>query len=261
MDATVRGKPSTSINQKSQKIKKKYKTQKTKTIQNKKRQKTFFYYILLYMDHSQMNHSQMTTDSNTDSNPCTDTLTDLEYLEHMIPHHQVAIDMSELLIPHTSNPKMLALCRDIIRKQKYEIWEMGMMKDKLSETMFDSSKGQVDSYKTKLDVYSPILSRSKEGPCNPLFFKPNDHSKHMKNMTIDDKSYLEHMIPHHQVAIDMSKRLLLHTNHSYLLLFCRTLIIDQQGEIFTMNNMLLNRYNYTSELLSSSSDQNTLFTL
>ena len=209
------------------------------------------------MDHSQMDHSQMTTDSN----PCTDTLTDLEYLEHMIPHHQVAIDMSELLIPHTSNPKMLALCRDIIRKQKYEIWEMGMMKDNLSETMFDPRKGQVDSYKTKLDVFSPIMSRSKEGPCNPLFFKPNDHSKHMKNMTIDDKSYLEHMIPHHQVAVDMSKRLLLHTNHSYLLLFCRTLIIDQQGEIFTMNNMLLNRYNYTSELLSSSSDQNTLFTL
>ena len=31
------------------------------------------------------------------SNPCTDVLTDIEYLEHMIPHHQVAVDMSELL--------------------------------------------------------------------------------------------------------------------------------------------------------------------
>ena len=30
------------------------------------------------------------------SNPCTDKLSDLEYLEHMIPHHQVAIDMSVL---------------------------------------------------------------------------------------------------------------------------------------------------------------------
>ena len=68
--------------------------------------------------------------------------------------------------------------------------------------------------------------------------------------TLTDSEYLEHMIPHHQVAIDMSKRLLLHTNHSYLMVFCRALIIDQQGEIFHMNNLLLNSYNYDSELLS-----------
>ena len=68
-------------------------------------------------------------------------------------------------------------------------------------------------------------------------------------MKVNDRSYLEHMIPHHQVAIDMSKRLLLHTNHSYLMEFCRKLIIDQQGEIYTMNNLLKNEYNYKSELL------------
>ena len=33
----------------------------------------------------------------------------------------------------------------------------------------------------------------------------------MKNMKLDDKMYIEHMIPHHQVAVDMSKRLLLYT--------------------------------------------------
>ena len=63
--------------------------------------------------------------------------------------------------------------------------------------------------------------------------------------------YLKHMIPHHQVAIDMSKRLLLHTNHSYLMEFCRKLIIDQQGEIFYMNNLLNNPYNHHSELLDN----------
>lgn len=33
---------------------------------------------------------------NNITNPCTDKLSDIEYLEHMIPHHQVAIDMSRL---------------------------------------------------------------------------------------------------------------------------------------------------------------------
>tara|TARA_B110001469_G_scaffold99963_1_gene97122 strand:+ start:517 stop:1101 length:585 start_codon:yes stop_codon:yes gene_type:complete len=194
------------------------------------------------MEHSTMEHS-------TNSNPCTDTLTDIEYLEHMIPHHQVAIDMSNMLIPHTKNPIMHHLCRDIIRKQGYEIWEMNMMNKNISDTMFGDEQGIIDDIPTKLERFVPILSKAPEGECNPLFFKPNDHMKHMEHMELTDKSYLEHMIPHHQVAIDMSYRLLLHTNHSYLMDFCRKLIIDQQGEIYTMNNILKNKYNYISELL------------
>jgi len=192
------------------------------------------------------------------SNPCTDKLTDLEYLEHMIPHHQVAIDMSNLLVNSTSykdgielpqNPEILHICRDITRKQSYEIWEMKIMKNKLNETMFSDKEWSVDKIFTKFDMYNPIMSKSKDGNCNPLFFKPNDHSIMMKNMEITNKSYLEHMIPHHQVAIDMSKRLLLHTNNSYLLVFCRKLIIDQQSEIYLMNNLLKNTYNFKSNLV------------
>ena len=184
------------------------------------------------------------------SNPCTDKLSDLEYLEHMIPHHQVAIDMSNLLIPTISNDIILHLCRDIIRKQEYEIWEMNMMKKNLIITVFDENVNKNKyNIKTKLDIYNPILSKSKDGECDPLFFKPDDHAKHMEHMKINTKSYLTHMIPHHQVAIDMSHRLLLHTNNSYLVDFCNRLIYDQQKEIFYMNNLLLNNYNYKSELL------------
>ena len=199
-----------------------------------------------------MNHNHKHNHTiNTTSNPCSDVLTDIEYLEHMIPHHQVAVDMSNLLLPSTKNPIMLHLCRDITRKQSYEIWEMAMMKKKISDTIFSNTETMVfDQKPTKLEVYEPIMSKSKEGDCNPLFFKPDDHSKHMESMEVNDRSYLEHMIPHHQVAIDMSKRLLLHTNHSYLLDFCKKLIIDQQGEIYYMNNLLNNTYNYESELLS-----------
>ena len=206
------------------------------------------------MDHSNhMNHNNSNNhnNNNSKSNPCTDDLTNLEYLEHMIPHHQVAIDMSELLIPKTKDPKMLILCRNIIRKQGYEIWEMEQMKQKISDTMFDNTEFNPVNDRTKLDIYYPKLSKSKDGSCNPLFFKPNDHMKHMAGMEITDKSYLEHMIPHHQVAIDMSRRLLLHTNHSYLLVFCKGLIIEQQGEIFYMNNILNNSYNHYSELLDN----------
>ena len=186
---------------------------------------------------------------NNKSNPCTDFLTDIEYLEHMIPHHQVAIDMSNLLIPVSYNPEILHLCRNIIRIQKYEIWEMERMKNGLSNDLFTKDKFIKENVKTTLDKFNSKMSKSKDGNCDPLFFKPNDHSAHMKNMKINDRSYLEHMIPHHQVAIDMSKRLLLHTNNSYLLQFARNLIIEQQGEIFLMNNLLNNKYLHISNIL------------
>jgi len=67
---------------------------------------------------------------------------------------------------------------------------------------------------------------------------------------LTDLEYLEHMIPHHQVAVDMSRRLLLHTNHSYLIYFCRKLILDQQAEISMMNDLLHNSYIHDSSLLS-----------
>ena len=194
------------------------------------------------MDHSQHNMTE-------ESNPCSDKLTDIEYLKHMVPHHQVAIDMSNLLTPNTLNPTMKHLCRDITRKQSYEIWEMNMMIESLPYNITSNEVVILEDIITKLDIYNPIMSKSKEGECNPLFFKPNDHSVHMEGMEITDKSYLEHMIPHHQVAIDMSKRLLLHTNNNYLIDFCRKLIIDQQGEIYYMNNLLNNTYNYKSILL------------
>jgi uncharacterized protein (DUF305 family) len=186
---------------------------------------------------------------NNKSNPCTDELSDIEYLQHMIPHHQVAIDMSNLLIPNTKNPTILNLCRNIIRVQSYEIWEMSMIEKECMETMFSNDNYILDKNKTVLDIYNSKMSKSKDGDCNPLFFKPNQHSEHMKHMKITEKSYLEHMIQHHQVAIDMSKRLLLHTNNSYLIEFCRKLILDQQREIYYMNNLLLNNSYYNSDIL------------
>lgn len=49
------------------------------------------------------------------------------YLEHMIPHHQVAVDMSRHLLTKTSNPTFLSLCREVIWQQQYEIWYMQML--------------------------------------------------------------------------------------------------------------------------------------
>jgi len=60
-----------------------------------------------------MDHSHHNVKLDTGSNPCTDKLSDIEYLEHMIPHHQVAIDMSYRLLLHTNNSYLLDFCKKI----------------------------------------------------------------------------------------------------------------------------------------------------
>ena len=59
----------------------------------------------------------------------------------------------------------------------------------------------------------------------------------MKKMDLNDKSYLEHMIPHHQVAVDMCKRLLLHTTSTHMMALCYDIVYGQQSEILQMNQL------------------------
>ena len=205
-----------------------------------------------YFQNHNHNHNP---EFNGGKNPCTDYLTDMEYLKHMIPHHVVAIDMSKELIKTSRNPIMLALARNIIRHQSYEVWEMKRMMANLepdnmfsSENLFNSKEKQI---KSKFNYYEPKKSRHIGDSCDPLFFDPDAHMKHMSHMPVTDIAFLEHMIPHHQVAVDMSQRLLLHSKNSYTRQLCFDIITEQESEILLMNQMLeyTDRWNYISDLV------------
>ena len=191
--------------------------------------------------------------------PCKDYLSDNEYLEHMIPHHQVAIDMSKELLKVTKNPIMIDFCRKIIWQQEYEIQMMSSVMNKLPNKFNKYERNKLQSYqkdlinysdKTKLHFYYPKLSRATDYYCDPNFFEPDAHHKHMKGMKLNDKSYLEHMIPHHQVAVDMSNRLLKYTKNIHMIDLATTIIREQQFEILKMNEMLNNMksWDYQSKL-------------
>ena len=192
-------------------------------------------------------------------NPCKDYLSDDEYLEHMIPHHQVAIDMSRELIKVTKNPIMIDFCRKIIWQQEYEIQMMSSVMNKLPNKFNKFERNKLKNYqknlmnysdKTKLHLYYPKLSKALDYHCDPNFFDPDAHHKHMEGMELTDRSYLEHMIPHHQVAVDMSNRLLKYTKNIHMIDLATTIIREQQFEILKMNEMLKNMksWNYQSNL-------------
>ena len=186
-------------------------------------------------------------------NICKDNLTDKEYLEHMIPHHQVAVDISLMLQKTSKYVKMQDILRKLIWIQNYEIT---MMKDMIN-TLPDKISKNINntSYiKTVSDFIAPNKLGLTNTYCDPHFFNPKSHMKHMSHMKLDDIVYIEHMIPHHQVAVDMSKILIKNTKSDMMLFLAYRIIKSQQDEIIMLNDYLKSLKNnrtflYQSELL------------
>ena len=82
--------------------------------------------------------------------------------------------------------------------------------------------------------------------CDPHFFDPEGHMKHIKSMDLNEITYLEHMIPHHQVAVDMSKVLLKNTKNDFMIYLAYRIIRNQQHELVSLNNLLKGLKNNTS---------------
>jgi len=69
-------------------------------------------------------------------------------------------------------------------------------------------------------------------------------------MELNDRMYIEHMIPHHQVAVDMSKKLLKNTKSDFMISLAYRIIRSQQEEIILLHDMLnKSSYKYESNLV------------
>ena len=173
-------------------------------------------------------------------NICTGNLTDLEYLNHMIPHHQVAVDISIELQKKTNSPAMQDILRKLIWVQKYEIDLM----QELKKTIYSEDGMSVQNNMNKTYIYtvSDFVYPNKKGLthtyCDPHFFDPEKHMEHIKHMDLTDEMYIHHMIPHHQVAVDMSKVLLTNTKNDFMIYLAYRIIRSQQEEIVLLNDLL-----------------------
>ena len=180
------------------------------------------------------------------SNPCDEYLSDKDYLLHMIPHHQVAIDISLELQKNSKNPVMHEILRKLIWTQNREIMIMKDILHSLPDKISNNDTNMKKIYKkTTLDLTK--LASDPNAKCNPEFFDPKLHKKHLSHMKLNEKTYLEHMIPHHQVAVDMSKTLLKHTNNDFMIHLAYRIIRSQQDEINYMNHLLKNLKGWSLE--------------
>lgn len=162
--------------------------------------------------------------------PCRTKLSDTEYLEHMIPHHQVAVDVSLDHITRTKDVVLANVLRKLIWTQQYEIQMMKAILQKKVVNVSDIRHLNEPVQRTTFSDIYPNKIGLTSVECNPHFFDPVAHRAHMAEMKTD-KAYIDHMIPHHQVAVDMSKRLLEHTQSDFMTYLAYRIIRSQEAEI------------------------------
>jgi uncharacterized protein (DUF305 family) len=171
----------------------------------------------------------------------------------MITHHEVAVYMSETHLQHTKNPIILDILRNVIRLQKYEI---NLMKDSkiinntndiLNDEMSNNNIQMDNSYTfSQGDFMKPNTPYLSNTFCDPGFFDMS-HNKKLHSMT--DAMYIEHMIPHHQVAVDMSKKILKTTNNDFIIDLAHKIIRKQQLEITQLYYLSKSNYMFESNIL------------
>ena len=174
---------------------------------------------------------------------CNEKITDIQYLKHMIPHHQVAVDISIELQKISDWPEMQDILRKLIWTQNYEIYLMKKMLNTLPNDMSDNNIPMDKKYQST--TYNFILPNKlglTNTYCDPHFFNPKLHMKHLKHMKLTDESYINHMIPHHQVAVDMSKKLLKNTKNDFMIYLAYRIIRNQESEVVMLNDLKKSKY-------------------
>ena len=170
--------------------------------------------------------------------PCRVFLSDNNFLKHMITHHQIAIDISIKHIENTKSDIIMKVLRELIWTQKYEILMMMEELTNKTENVSEITSNQTFIPTIFSSIYPNVLGLTNTY-CDPGFFSSNMYEHHnQNNMIKTDKQYIHHMIPHHQVAVDMCKILLKHTKSDFLIYLAYLMIRGQESEIVLLNDML-----------------------
>jgi len=133
---------------------------------------------------------------------------DLRFMDDMILHHEGAIMSARMMISQSAHPALRDLARRIIAGQQAQI---------------DQMRAWIRQWYPGKDVGPTGMGSGSGGMMG------GDTSDHM---------FLRMMIPHHQIAIDMSRDALVHAQHPPLKRLARSIIRDQSVQITEMEGYL-----------------------
>jgi uncharacterized protein (DUF305 family) len=159
---------------------------------------------------------------------------EVRFLEGMIDHHQMALDMANDCLKKAKSESVLALCQAVIDAQSAEIktmqdWLLSWYQIKytpVAMAMDDASHDMGHGGHAGEPVTDPAGMMGMMAGFNRL--EGRDY----------ELAWLESMIDHHDDAIHMSERMLKTAQHEDLKTLAEAIIADQTAEIAVMEGMI-----------------------
>ncbi len=151
---------------------------------------------------------------------------DLQFIDQMIMHHQGAIMSSEHMISDSERPELRQLAENIQESQSEQIEQMQAWRQ---EWYGDDER--------TFGMMNPTQMEEMMGEGHMEAMMGGSMQEMMGGDTTDTM-FLRMMIPHHQLAIEMSEEALDEAEHPELEELAQTIIDEQSAEIELMRGYL-----------------------
>jgi uncharacterized protein (DUF305 family) len=172
---------------------------------------------------------------------------EVRFLQGMIDHHQMALDMVNDCLPKAESEELQTLCQNVIDAQSVEIEQMvGWL---LAWYNIDyapmSMMGMMDGMGGMMEQGGGHGGHGNTPPTDPAGMMGMMAGFNRLEGTAYEIAWLESMIDHHDDALHMSERLLSRvpegTGHAELLTLAQAIIDAQTAEIALMETMISER--------------------
>jgi len=182
---------------------------------------------------------------------------ELRFLQGMIDHHQMALDMAADCLAKAITPSVKALCQAVIDAQSAEIktmrgWLLAWYQVDYTPMPMSHMMGMMGGMNMggrrteKADPHSGHSGHSGQGGQGGAATLPDDPPMMMGMMaglsaltgTAYEVAWLEAMIDHHDDALHMSERILKTAQHAELRALAEGIIKAQTAEIALMESLI-----------------------
>lgn len=149
---------------------------------------------------------------------------DIMFVQMMIPHHQQAVEMSEMLLAKEGIPaQVVEFAQGVIDAQGPEINRMNAMLEAWDQQPVTDSGG---------------MDHGKMGGMSGMMSQEDMTALEEAQGTEAARLYLEQMTTHHEGAVDMARDEVADGQNPHAITLAEQVISDQEAEIAQMQQML-----------------------